>query len=60
MQDHQKVFLISRSNEGESLDDLNKQGHRLATEIIDFINEGNLNVDHISFVCHSLGGLVAR
>jgi hypothetical protein len=60
VQDHQKVFLISNSNEGETLDDLNKQGHRLAKEVIDFINDQNLNVDHISFVCHSLGGIVAR
>lgn len=60
VQDHQKVFLISRSNEGETLEDLNKQGHRLAKEVIDFINDQNLNVDRISFVCHSLGGIVAR
>ena len=60
IKNHKKVFLISTSNEGESLDDLKKQGHLLAKEISDFITNQNLHVDQISFVCHSLGGIVAR
>ena len=35
-------------------------GSNLAKEIVDFIQTEKLKLDKLSFVCHSMGGLIAR
>lgn len=54
------MYLISRSNEDDTLIDMTKQGNNLGKEISAFIQEQGLIIDKISFVCHSMGGIIAR
>lgn len=49
--------LLSEVSEGSTFDGVSAGGHRLATLIKDHAPKRN---GHISFVCHSLGGVYAR
>jgi hypothetical protein len=53
-------FLISKSNLDTTFMHISTLGNNLANEIVDHINTENVTVDKISFVCHSLGGIIAR
>lgn len=54
------LMLISNSNEGHTEQLIEESAHRLAIEIKNYINSlDNKNVE-ISFICHSLGGLIGR
>jgi len=55
------MFMLSKSNEDKTDGDIAEMGERLADEIIEFI-ESNCSVDprKISFICHSLGGIIVR
>jgi Putative serine esterase (DUF676) len=53
-------FLHSKANQGQTFDSLEIMGTRLASEIQDFIKDRDLESPIINFVCHSLGGLIAR
>jgi predicted alpha/beta superfamily hydrolase len=54
------VLYMSSINENNSMDDIEIMGDRLASEISDYISQSNLEVSSISFICHSLGGIIAR
>ena len=56
------MFLCSSSNEDRTDGDVSAMGHRLATEVIEFIHEylpGSF-LGRLSFIGHSLGGLIIR
>jgi hypothetical protein len=54
------VFLFSKCNQGNTLGNLVTLGNNLAREIADFIRWEGLQVKNLSFVSHSLGGIIAR
>ncbi|KAJ3179763.1 hypothetical protein HDU85_004764 [Gaertneriomyces sp. JEL0708] len=54
------VFLNSNSNEDDTFEDIEVLANNLAKEVLDFVRERDLQVERMSFVCHSLGGLIAR
>lgn len=56
------IFYISKSNEKNSLDDIEIMANNLAKEILDYIIilEKNGGINQLSFICHSLGGIIAR
>eukprot|EP00471_Norrisiella_sphaerica_P002386 CAMPEP_0184478970 /NCGR_PEP_ID=MMETSP0113_2-20130426/849_1 /TAXON_ID=91329 /ORGANISM="Norrisiella sphaerica, Strain BC52" /LENGTH=943 /DNA_ID=CAMNT_0026856933 /DNA_START=254 /DNA_END=3085 /DNA_ORIENTATION=+ len=55
------LFLLSCQNEGHTEGDIGEMGGRLAEEIAEFIAENcPLGFRKLSFVAHSLGGLIAR
>ncbi|GAB5361246.1 hypothetical protein AAMO2058_000697000 [Amorphochlora amoebiformis] len=55
------LFLLSGSNEGHTEGDIADMGQRLAVEIVEFIVENcPLGFSKLSFVAHSLGGLITR
>ena len=49
-------------NEGKTNDDINEQGERLAEEVKQYILEycPGKNLEKLSFVGHSMGGLICR
>jgi hypothetical protein len=55
-------YLISTFNESDTLSHLSALGNNLANEIWQHIFEYNLetSLEKISFICHSMGGLIAR
>ena len=57
-------FLCSICNEDQTDGDISAMGERLAEEvrnfISDLINDGSTTLSRLSFVGHSLGGLIAR
>ena len=53
-------ILISNSNEGRTQDSIEECGHRLAVEIKNFINLRELKDVNISFLGHSMGGIIIR
>ena len=56
------LVLCSSSNENRTEDDIDLMGHRLSTEILEFVSEycpGDV-MDKISFIGHSLGGIITR
>lgn len=53
------IVLCSSSNEGSCNDKIELMGQRLAVEVKNFVNSLTGKIS-ISFVCHSMGGLVAR
>ena len=53
-------YLFSSSTENQSNKSLSTLGKLLAEEIKVFINNSPFPYTQISFVCHSMGGLVAR
>ncbi|KAI3632484.1 hypothetical protein MIR68_009590 [Amoeboaphelidium protococcarum] len=54
------VYLMSKTNSEDPLQSLELMGSRLAQEVVDFITNNLLLVNKLSFVCHSMGGLVVR
>ncbi|KNC96750.1 uncharacterized protein SPPG_07958 [Spizellomyces punctatus DAOM BR117] len=54
------VFLNSNCNEEDTLDDISVLADHLVSEIVEFVTEERLRVERMSFVCHSLGGIIAR
>jgi len=61
--DTRALYLISRANEKEKTEgDIRDMGRRLAAEVDVFIKLhcGSENPERISFVTHSLGGIIAR
>lgn len=60
------LFLTSSANSGKkTYDDINLLGDRLSKEVIEYIEEESeqdtdLNVTRISFIGHSLGGVIIR
>ncbi|KAJ3066105.1 hypothetical protein HDU98_010585 [Podochytrium sp. JEL0797] len=55
-----QCYLMSDVNEEDTMNDIEVLADRLVSEIVAFIREQRIQVDRISFVCHSLGGLIAR
>ncbi|KAI8609394.1 putative serine esterase-domain-containing protein [Chytriomyces sp. MP71] len=55
-----QAYLVSAVNEADTLQDIGIMADRLVSEIRAFIREKHINVERISFVCHSLGGIIAR
>ena len=56
----QLVFLHSSSTENKSNKSIATLGKLLAGEVKEFIAGSSFPITEISFVCHSMGGLVAR
>jgi len=54
------ICLISAVNEGRTEQSIEESAHRLAIEIKNFVNSLELKDFQMSFVCHSLGGLIGR
>ena len=55
------LFLLSRANEGQTNTSIGEMGVRLANEVKGFLqNSSSIFIDKISFVGHSLGGLIIR
>lgn len=60
------LFLMSESNEneGQTEGDITEMGQRLANEIVEFIELNIISQRHklcrLSFITHSLGGIIAR
>eukprot|EP01083_Nonionella_stella_P028526 78569_1 len=60
------LFLLSEANESEGATegDIGQMGQRLAQEIVTFIDTNVIQQQHklcrISFITHSLGGIIAR
>lgn len=56
------AFLCSASNEGATDSSIDDMASRLAREVADFVTElgGVQRVARLSFVAHSLGGLIVR
>lgn len=52
--------LMSEANEHSTFGDIGTSGHALASEVLSFVSKRNLNVCKLSFICHSLGGIIAR
>lgn len=53
-------FLVSRANEGKTDNSIEILGHRLAKEILTYVALTPQKISKISFVGHSLGGLIIR
>jgi triacylglycerol esterase/lipase EstA (alpha/beta hydrolase family) len=53
-------FLVSRSNEGKTDKSIEILGHNLAKEILTYVSLTPQKIGKISFVGHSLGGLIIR
>ncbi|KAJ3019175.1 UNVERIFIED_CONTAM: hypothetical protein HDU68_010799 [Siphonaria sp. JEL0065] len=51
---------MSEVNEEHTLNDISVLADRLASEIVTHVREKKIFVEKLSFVCHSLGGLIAR
>jgi pimeloyl-ACP methyl ester carboxylesterase len=55
------LFLLSRCNEGKTDGSILEMGGRLAEEVKEFIRSySSIHIDRISFIGHSLGGLIIR
>lgn len=59
MHPHVQVF-VSTANEGMTEGDVRAMGHRLSVELDEYIVESCRDLGRLSFVCHSLGGLITR
>ncbi|KAJ3005592.1 hypothetical protein HKX48_000602, partial [Thoreauomyces humboldtii] len=57
---HDLVFLNSNSNEDDTFDDISALADNLVAEINEFVESERIRVGRMSFVCHSLGGIIAR
>lgn len=53
------VFLTSRTNEGRTEGSIDQMGERLAAEVLEFLSHIT-NLSKISFIGHSLGGIIIR
>ena len=56
----QTKLLVSKSNEKSSDASILQQGENLAAEVKSFLSGLELTRVKLSFICHSMGGLVAR
>ncbi|ORX53867.1 DUF676-domain-containing protein [Piromyces finnis] len=54
------VYLLSKINQDNTYMDIESESQKLYEEIEDFMIKKNIKFSHISFVCHSMGGLIAR
>jgi hypothetical protein len=55
------VFLVSSANENETENSISKLGINLAQEVKEFFNiNGTTHIVNVSFIGHSLGGLIIR
>jgi len=54
------IPLLSSVNEGRTEQDIEESAHRLAIEIKNFLNSIEIKEYEVSFVCHSMGGIIAR
>ncbi|KAI8922621.1 putative serine esterase-domain-containing protein [Entophlyctis helioformis] len=54
------MLLTSTSYEDDTFQDIETMASRLASEVSAFINGQKRHIKTISFVCHSLGGIIAR
>lgn len=54
------IPLLSTVNEGRTEQDIEESAHRLAIEIKNFMNSIQFKEYQLNFVCHSLGGIIAR
>lgn len=55
------IFLLSRANEGHTDGNIIEMGIRLSNEVKEFIKiYSSIHIDKISFIGHSLGGLIIR
>ena len=52
--------LLASSNEGRTEQPMEESAHRLALEIKNHINQRESKDLEINFVCHSMGGIIAR
>ncbi|PAV78806.1 hypothetical protein WR25_00499 isoform A [Diploscapter pachys] len=53
-------FLMSRTNQCETWADINCMARNLLHEIKEHLNVEGLNIKRISFIAHSLGGVIVR
>ena len=53
-------IFISQNNEGRTEGAIEDLGHRLAVEVKNYLNSKALKDMEISFIGHSLGGLIIR
>ncbi|KAJ3116777.1 hypothetical protein HDU96_008794 [Phlyctochytrium bullatum] len=53
-------YLLSASNEGAPFADIRTQADNLVKEILTYVKSNDWEVCKLSFVCHSLGGIIAR
>lgn len=63
IQSYPDMFVLnSQKNENLSDCSIETQGYNLATEILNYVNHHSLSLSRlkISFIAHSLGGLIAR
>lgn len=57
------IFMISSANERHTDGDILQMGKRLAAEVEKYIEDQNIpleSIDKISFIGHSLGGIIIR
>lgn len=55
------IYLFSKSNQSNTFDHLITMGNNLAKEVVVYMAQvGYEKIAHISFVSHSLGGLITR
>lgn len=56
------LFLCSAANEDDTEGNIEDMGKRLASEVRKFLREfcPDNELGRLSFVCHSLGGLIGR
>eukprot|EP01132_Coremiostelium_polycephalum_P000952 gene952-1207_t len=55
------LFLICSSIQENTHEDIEQMGEKISTEVYDFLMENTLShISRISFICHSLGGIVVR
>jgi len=57
------VCMLSTANENHTEGDINDMGRRLGKELDTFVKEncrGGSTLGRLSFVCHSLGGIIVR
>jgi surfactin synthase thioesterase subunit len=54
------IPMLSNVNEGRTEQDIEESAHRLAIEVKNFLNVLEMKEFEVSFICHSMGGLIAR
>ena len=54
------LCLVSSVNEGRTEQPIEESAHRLAIEVKNYLNSLDGREVEISFICHSLGGIIAR
>jgi len=54
------VYLLSKSNQDNTYLDIESESRKLYEEIEEFMIRKHTKFTYISFICHSMGGLIAR